>query len=185
MMTEISLNILDIVQNSINAHASLIEIYVEINQATDYLKISINDNGCGMTKEQAANAQDPFYTTRTTRKVGLGIPFFKQASLSCEGEFHLDSALGAGTKIEAVFRLSHIDRMPLGDMTSTIYSLVAFNPDIDFLYTYKVDDKSFVLDTRELRCILQDVPLGDPQVASFIKDFLSENHAEVNEDIYF
>lgn len=185
MMTEISLNILDIAQNSVSAHANLIEISVEINQKIDLLTIKINDNGCGMTAEQAINAQDPFYTTRTTRKVGLGIPFFKQAALSCGGSFNLESAPGNGTRIEAAFRLTHIDRMPLGDITSTMYSLITFHPDIDFLYTYRVDDKSFLLDTKELRCILQDVPLSDPQVATFIRDYLKENHAEVNGSFYF
>ncbi|SHO52898.1 ATP-binding protein [Anaerocolumna xylanovorans] len=185
MMTEISLNILDIAQNSVNAHATLIEILVDINQGTDFLTVKINDNGCGMTSEQAIKAQDPFYTTRTTRKVGLGIPFFKQASLNCGGEFHLDSAPGIGTKIKATFKLTHIDRMPLGDMTSTMYSLITFYPDIDFLYTYKVNKNFFVLDTKELRGILHDVPLNDPEVSSFVKDFLKENHAELNGDTYF
>lgn len=185
MMTEISLNILDIAQNSVNAHATLIEVYVEINQNTDFLTVKINDNGCGMTEEQVIKAQDPFYTTRTTRKVGLGIPFFKQAALSCGGDFHLDSAPGIGTKIEAAFRLTHIDRMPLGDMTSTMYSLITFYPDIDFLYTYKVNKNFFVLDTKELRSILHDVPLNDPEVSTFVKDFLKENHAELNGGTYF
>lgn len=185
MMTEISLNILDIAQNSVSAHASLIEISVNINQDNDLLKININDNGCGMTAEQVINAQDPFYTTRTTRKVGLGIPFFKQSALSCGGAFHLHSTVGAGTRIEAAFCLTHIDRMPLGDMTSTMYSLITFSPDIDFLYTYRVNDKSFVLDTRELHSILGDVPLNAPEVASFIRDLLKENHNEVNGSNYY
>lgn len=184
-MTEISLNILDIAQNSVAAHSALIEVSVTINRSLDLLEVIIKDNGCGMTAEQVTRAQDPFYTTRTTRKVGLGIPFFKQAALGCNGEFHLDSAPGMGTTVKASFQLSHIDRMPLGDMNSTIYSLITFHPDIDFLYTYRVDDKSFVLDTKEFRCILHGVPLNDPQVTSFIKDFLTENHEEVNGGTYF
>ncbi|WP_033164080.1 ATP-binding protein [Clostridium sp. KNHs205] len=185
MMTEISLNILDIAQNSVSAHATLIEITVQIDQSLNLLKVEIKDNGCGMTEEAAAKAQDPFYTTRTTRKVGLGIPFFKQAALSCEGDFHLESEPGKGTKVYASFQLTHIDRMPLGDMNSTLYSLITFHPAIDFVYTYSVDDKSFVLDTREMRSLLHNVPLNDPEVTVFLKNFLMENHEEANEGIYF
>lgn len=184
-MTELSLNILDIAQNSITAHASLIEISVNINSSYDLLEIIMKDNGCGMTKEQVIKAQDPFYTTRTTRKVGLGISFFRQACLGCEGEFSLESEPGAGTVVRATFRLSHIDRMPLGDMTSTMYSLITFHPDIDFLYTYCVDGKSFDLDTRELRSILLGVPQNDPKITIFIKELLTENHEEVNGGTYF
>ena len=121
-----------------------------------------------MTEEQAAHVTDPFFTTRKTRKVGLGIPFFKYAAESTGGSFTIDSTPGAGTTVTAVFGLSHIDRMPLGDMNSTIETLITCHPDTDFLYTYRYNDASFVLDTREFREILGDIPFDTPEVLSLI-----------------
>ena len=181
MMTEISLNILDVAQNSVRAEASLIEISVDISSETDRLTIIIKDNGCGMSEEQVMNVIDPFFTTRTTRKVGLGIPFFKQSAEMTGGSFSIKSKLGSGTVTEAVYVLSSIDRMPLGDMTQTIHSLVTMNTHIDFLYTYSADGKSFSLDTREFREILGSGDFNAPEVSAIIRDFLKENHAEVSD----
>jgi anti-sigma regulatory factor (Ser/Thr protein kinase) len=180
MMTEISLNVLDVANNSVRANADLIELSILIHRDTDTLTIIISDNGCGMTKEQLAKVEDPFFTTRTTRGVGLGVPFFKQAALSTGGSFSVESDIGVGTKVTATFVLSHIDRMPLGDMNSTVYTLITMNTQIDFLYTYEIDEKFFQLDTREFRRILGDVPLDAPQVSAYIKDYLEENQEEVN-----
>lgn len=185
MMTEISLNVLDVAENSVRANASLIEITVEINTETDRLTIVISDNGCGMSKEQAAKVEDPFFTTRTTRSVGLGVPFFKYAAELTGGEFRIQSEPGKGTVVTAVFVLSHIDRMPLGDMTSTMHTLITFNTKIDFLYSYIVDKNSFALDTREFREVLEDVPFDMPEVSAYIKDYLRENTEEVNGGRYF
>jgi hypothetical protein len=181
MMTELSLNVLDIVNNSIRANADLIEITVQINNDTDQLIISITDNGCGMTKEQLSKVEDPFYTTRTTRGVGLGVPFFKMAALSTGGDFTILSTPGIGTKVRAAFGLSHIDRMPLGDMNSTMHTLITMNTNIDFLYTYQIDDRSFHLDTREFREILGEVPFHSPEISAYIKEYLYENQKEVDE----
>jgi len=175
MLQELSLNVLDIVSNSIRAGANLIEITVEVDRERDSLTIEINDNGCGMTKEQLAMVEDPFYTTRTTRKIGLGVPFFKMAALGTGGSFHISSAPKAGTKVNASFILSHIDRMPLGDINSTIHTLITMNTQIDFVYTYKFDNKQFVLDTRQFREILGDIPLDNPEVSAYIKEYLEEN----------
>ncbi|MDF2610311.1 MAG: histidine kinase [Lachnospiraceae bacterium] len=180
MMTELSLNVLDVAENSLRAKADFIQIYLEINSKQDSLTIVISDNGIGMTTEQVAQAMDPFYTTRTTRNVGLGIPFFKYAAESTGGNFSIQSTPGKGTMVQAEFKLSHIDRMPLGDMTSTIYTLITFNINVDFLYTYIVDDKSFLLDTREFRHILGNIPFNEPEIASYIKDYLQENKEEVD-----
>lgn len=180
MMTELSLNVLDVVQNSIRANADFIEIRVEINSAQDKLRIAIADNGCGMTTDQIKKAEDPFYTTRTTRSVGLGVPFFKYAAEITGGRLDIDSEPGRGTAAVAEFVLSHIDRMPLGDMTSTIHTLITLNTEIDFLYIYQVDEKSFTLDTRKFREILGDMPFNVPEVSSYIKDYLIENHIEVD-----
>jgi hypothetical protein len=183
MMPEISLNVLDVAQNSVRADATLIIITVTVNRKKDTMSIVIKDNGCGMTKEQITHVLDPFFTTRTTRKVGLGIPFFQYAATSTGGNFSIDSVVGEGTMVTASFILSHIDRMPLGDMTSTMHTLITLNDRIDFLYTYTVDDKSFTLDTREVRMILDGIPLNSPDVSNYIREFLSENKQEVDQGI--
>lgn len=185
MMTEISLNVLDVAENSIRAKADLIEITVEINSTTDRLSIIISDNGCGMSAEQVAHVEDPFFTTRTTRSVGLGVPFFKSAAEMTGGEFCIKSELSIGTVVTAIFVLSHIDRMPLGDMNSTMHTLITFNTDIDFLYSYIVDKNSFTLDTREFREVLGDVPFNTADVSTYIKEYLRENTEEVNDGRYF
>lgn len=179
MMPELSLNVLDIVQNSVKAKASLISISVLKDTQQRELSISIKDNGCGMTDEQISRVIDPFYTTRTTRKVGLGVPFFKLSAELTGGSFSIESKVNVGTEVCAVYCYEHIDMMPLGDMAATMVSLVSVNPLIDFCYTYAVDDRSFTLDTREVRTILEGVPLNEPPVLSFISDFIKENEAEL------
>jgi len=180
MMTEISLNILDIAQNSVKAGASLIEINIIIDIPADKLEVEIKDNGCGMTNEQLRQAEDPFYTTRTTRKVGLGVPFFKYAALGTGGEFLIESEIGTGTRVLAVFKYSHIDRMPLGEINRTIHTLVCFNTHIDFVYIYQYNQRSFTLDTREFKEILGDVRLDEPEVSRYILAFLNENKNETD-----
>ncbi len=179
MMTEISLNVLDVAENSIRAEAALIEISVTVDTKADTLTIRIKDDGCGMTGEQTRKVEDPFFTTRTTRKVGLGVPFFKQAAESTGGSFEIVSKTGIGTTVTAVFVLSHIDRMPLGDMTSTMHTLITFNIQTDFLYTFQLDDRNFTLDTREFKEILGGVPLDNPEISAYIKEYLNENEKEV------
>ena len=181
MMTELSLNILDVAQNSVRAGASLISISVAADTNKDLLTVVIGDDGCGMTSDQIANVEDPFFTTRTTRKVGLGVPFFKMAALSTDGSFHIASKPGEGTTVEASFVLSHIDRMPLGDINSTIHMLITMNTHIDFVYTYIYDERSFMLDTREFKEILGGIPLDTPDVSEYIKAFLAENKLEVDQ----
>lgn len=184
-MPEISLNVLDVAQNSVRAGAALIEITVSADSQADRLAIIIQDNGCGMTEEQAARVADPFYTSRTTRKVGLGVPFFKMAAELAGGSFSIRSKPGEGTRVEAVFQLSHIDRMPLGDMTSTIHTLVTMNPELDFIYRYQADGREFVLDTREFREILGGVSFQEPEVSAYIRDYLAENKRETDQDAVF
>lgn len=180
MMTEISLNILDVAQNSVKAKATHIEISVDADTVKDRLLITIKDNGCGMTEQQLKAVTDPFFTTRTTRKVGLGIPFLKQACELTGGSFEISSEAGKGTTVKAVFVISSIDRMPLGDITGTIHTLVTMNENIDFLYRYKVDDRSFELDTQKMKEILGGIPFSVPDVSLYIKEFLDENKAETD-----
>lgn len=181
MMPEIALNILDIAENSVRAEASLIEITVSAQLQEDTLTVVIADNGCGMTREEKESVLDPFYTTRTTRKVGLGVPFFKQAAESTGGSFRIDSEKGKGTAVTAVFGMSHIDRMPLGDISASVYTLIAFHEEIDFRYTYICGEKSFSLDTREMRAMLgEGISFSEPEVSAFIKEYLEENKRETD-----
>jgi len=175
MMPEISLNILDVAQNSVTAGSSLTEIAISIDNARDTLEVLIADNGRGMTPEQVENVTDPFFTTRTTRKVGLGVPFLKMAAEQTGGRLHIESAPGKGTKTRAVFGLAHIDRMPVGDISATMVSMIGPNPDKDFIFRYSVDDDGFILDTREMKEVLEGVPLNQPEVLRYISDFINEN----------
>lgn len=179
-MEEISLNILDIVQNSIKAKSSYIQIKIEIIKKEDLLRIKIKDDGMGMSKDSLEKVVDPFFSTRKTRTIGLGIPFFKHAAEITGGNFTINSKLGQGTTVVANFVLSHIDRMPLGNMVDTIHLLITMNPDIRFLYTYVLDDKVFSLDTNQLKEVLGDLPFNIPEVSNFIKEYLIEHHNEIN-----
>lgn len=176
-MREISLNILDIAQNSISAKATLIEI--ELSEQSNILTVKIADNGKGMSPEQLEQVRDPFFTTRTTRKVGMGIPLFKMAAEMTGGSFDIQSSLGKGTIVTAVFRTDSIDFTPVGDMAATMCSLISMNTDIDFVYRRSVEEKEFTLDTRQMREILGDVPLSSPEVTEFINDFICENATEI------
>ena len=158
MMPEISLNILDVAENSTRAQASRVEISVEVDTEADTLTITIADDGCGMTPEQVEQVTDPFFTTRTTRKVGLGVSFFKLAAELSGGTFQIASVPDEGTTVKAVFGLSSVDRMPLGDMTSTMHTLITMHEDTDFLYRFQIDEDAFTLDTAEMREILGGVP---------------------------
>lgn len=174
-MQEISLNILDIAQNSIRANASLIEILVEENPKEDIFAFSIKDNGCGMDAQMVKNVTDPFVTTRTTRKVGLGISLLKAAAQQTGGDIELKSEVGKGTTIRAHFSYSSIDRQPLGDIAAVIVSLISMNPDIDFSYSHSFNEESFTLDTRELRKILgEEVRLSEISVAQWIGEYINE-----------
>ena len=180
MMTEISLNILDVAENSTKAGATLVTITVDADFGADELTVIIEDNGCGMTPEQVEKVIDPFFTSRTTRKVGLGVPFFKYAAESTGGSFHIESQPGAGTTVTARFILSHIDRMPLGDISSTIHTMVVYHPQTDFVYHYCYNGKSFTMDTREFRQILGDIPFSEPEISDFIMGYLTENKLETD-----
>lgn len=155
-------------------------ITVEADFTLDRLTVSIKDDGCGMTPEQVNNVTDPFFTSRTTRKVGLGVPFFKYAAESTGGSFTIESRPGEGTEVTAVFVLSHIDRMPLGDMNATIHTLIVYHPNTDFLYTYQYNDQAFTLDTRQFREILGDIPFDSPEISAYIMDYLTENQLEAD-----
>ena len=179
-MKELSLNILDVVQNSLGADASIVMITINEDLEKDLLLIEIEDNGIGMDETLLKKVTDPFFTTRTTRKVGLGIPFFANAAKSCGGSFSINSKKKAGTTVRASFVHSHIDRAPIGKMADTMVSLIAMHPDVDFIYRHVVGKKEFVIDTRELKNTLKDVPLNNLMVLDWIKGFIEENQKEIN-----
>ena len=173
-MKELSLHILDIAKNSVKAKASLIEIAVLEDEEKNLLSIGIFDNGCGMTEEFLKTVRDPFSTTRTTRKVGMGIPLFEAASVQCGGGLDITSEVGVGTKVTTTFELDHIDRAPLGDMAGTIKTLIWGSPEIDFLYRHEKNGQEFILDTRELKNVLGGVPLDTPDVLEWIEGYIKE-----------
>lgn len=174
-MRELSLNILDIAQNSISAGAPLITIEVCENTIDHTLLIGVYDNGKGMSEEQVKSVIDPFFTTRTTRKVGMGIPLFKMAAEQTGGSLEIKSELGVGTEVKAYFKTDSVDFTPLGDVASTIQMLITMNTDRDFVYKHIVNEKEFVCDTREIKAILGDVPLDTYEVSQWLKDFITEN----------
>ena len=173
-MRELSLHILDLAQNSLTAGASRLDIIVEIDHKKDLVAITLSDDGKGMAPDFLKTVTSPFTTTRTTRKVGLGIPMFKENAELTGGTFSIESTVGAGTKMRAGFVLSSIDRPPLGDLAATMISLVVSNPEFQFHLDYLVDGQSFSFDTEEIRAVLGPVPLDSPEVVSWMKDYLKE-----------
>ena len=173
-MRELSLNILDIAQNSLSAGAALVTLTVDEDSGADSLTLRVEDDGRGMDADTLQRVRDPFYTTRTTRKVGMGIPLFRMAAEMTGGSLDIVSEPGKGTAVTASFSLSHIDRMPLGDMAGTVTALIRLNPGVDFVYRHTVDGRSFEMDTRELRAQLGDVPLSEPDVMEWIDGYLRE-----------
>lgn len=180
-MRELSLNVLDIAQNSVSANATLVEIEVVEDTAKNELLIGISDNGKGMTPEQLESVRDPFFTTRTTRKVGMGIPLFKFAAEMTGGSLEIESQVGVGTRVRARFRTDHLDFTPIGDMASTFITLVTMNLHMDFVYRRKRNSSEFTVDTRQLKEILGDVPLNEPSIASWITQYINENTKQLPE----
>ena len=182
-MRELSLNVMDIAQNSISAGAEQIEISVLENPKADSMTITVSDNGCGMTPEQTANVTDPFFTTRTTRSVGLGVPLFKMEAEMTGGTFDVQSKKGVGTTITARFVPSHVDMIPLGDINATVLLLITCNQDRNFVFRHRINSREFTLDTRELRRVLGDeVTLNSPDVVEWMKGWLDEQTQLIKEE---
>lgn len=179
-MLELCLHILDIAENSTRANASLVEITIVEDTGEDVFSFEIRDNGIGMDRETIDRAMDPFYTTKKVRRIGLGLPMLKQAAYTAEGGFSLQSVVGKGTVVYAGFKHSHIDRQPLGDIAGVITMLILGNPDIDIVYTHRKNGNDYVLDTRELREGLGDVPLNNMEVLNLIRDNIKEGIEELN-----
>lgn len=179
-MEDLSLHILDIAENSITAGATLIKIKIIEDIPENLFSLQISDNGRGMDEEMYKNACDPFYTTRTTRKVGLGIPLLAQAARECMGDIQISTEKGKGSSITATFQHAHIDRKPLGDIEKTMVVLIASNPEITFVLEHKKDDQYYILDTAIIKKELDGVPINTPGVIKIIKDDISAWLIQVN-----
>ncbi len=179
-MRELALHLLDIAENSVSAHADTIRITVEENAAADRLRMSVEDNGVGMSAEMAARVIDPFVTSRTTRKVGLGIPLLKEAAEACNGWLTIQSAPGQGTCVTVAFQLSHIDRMPLGNLAATVLTLVVGSPEVHWILTRTVDDQTFIFDDQPVKEAIDGLPLSDPAVLGYLRNVLEAGIAELN-----
>lgn len=171
-MRELTLHLLDIAENSVAAGAKNITIAVEEDTVANRLKMTIEDDGKGMDEEMVARVTDPFVTSRTTRKVGLGIPLLKAAAEACQGYLTIDSQPGKGTRLEVEFQHDHIDRMPLGDLVGTILNLVVAYPHIHWLFGYRANGQKFVFDDAEIKKTLEGISLTEPAILSFLREYL-------------
>jgi hypothetical protein len=176
---ELSLHILDIAENSIAAGAKNITIDIDEDSNADLLKLKVDDDGRGMCEDMARQVVDPFITTRTTRKVGLGIPLLKEAAESCNGALNLTSEIGKGTTLSVTFQRSHIDRMPLGDIATTFLNLLVSNPEIHWTFTYKFNNNVYRFDDVEVKEAIGDVPLSEPEILGVLREMIKTGIEEV------
>lgn len=166
---------MDVAKNSVTAGAT--RILIDVSETPSRLTITISDNGCGMTPEFLSRVTDPFTTTRTTRKVGLGLPLMKMEAQMSGGDLTIDSKLGEGTTVTTWFDPGNIDMPPLGDLVSSIITLIQGSPDIDFVFTHSKNGRNYTLDTGEIRAIMGDISLSEPDVLSWLTEFLNENES--------
>jgi hypothetical protein len=178
-LRELALHLLDIVENAVSAKADTIHIAVEENHPADRLIMQVKDNGVGMSEEMVARVVDPFVTSRTTRKVGLGIPLLKAAAEDCNGSFLIQSTLNQGTCVRVEFQHSHIDRMPLGNLASTLITLLIGSPDVHWLFEYTVDEQTFSFDSQPFMEALSGLSITDPDVLGYLRQTLEAGIAGV------
>ena len=168
-MQDLSLHILDIVENSLAAGSRRVEIRIVEDLRADRMTIEIVDDGCGMDEEMVRRAMDPFFTTKTVRRVGLGLPLLAEACRMSNGQLCLQSCPGGGTTVKASFQRSHIDRKPLGNMGDTLITLIVGHPEVDLSYEHRKDGAYFSLDTREIKAELGNVPLNAPRIVTALR----------------
>lgn len=176
-MREISLHLMDIIQNSIEAKASLITMLINESTKEDLLEVIIEDNGIGMNEEMLKYVTDPFVTSRKTRRVGLGLSLFEAACTRCEGYLKVLSEEGRGTEVKAVMRRSHIDRAPLGRIEDTILSTL-LTPKIDIIYIHSIDDRCFNFDSREIKKAAGD-KFNKPEILIWVREYIKENIEQI------
>jgi hypothetical protein len=173
-MKDLSLHLLDIVENSVAAEADTIQIRITEQEKEDLLTIEVIDNGKGMDEETQKKVLDPFFTSKTVRRFGLGLPLLAESARAANGQLSIDSEKGRGTKIKATFQHSHIDRRPLGDMGQTILSLVLGNPDIDLIYSHKKNSHDYIFDTKKVKSLLKDTPINSMAGIKMIREDLKK-----------
>jgi nitrogen fixation/metabolism regulation signal transduction histidine kinase len=182
-LEDLSLHILDVCENSIKADAAKIEIMINEDTVGNKLLLEIKDDGKGLDKETLSKVLDPFYTTRKTRRVGLGLPMLAQAAKEAEGDINIESQEGIGTCVTVKFVHNHIDRKPLGNIAETIISLISMEKsDIDIVYTHQRDGNGFQFDTREIKEELQDVPINNPEVINFLRETIKNGLKELEKE---
>lgn len=180
-MRELALHILDIAENSIAAGASQVAICIRKDTRNDELVISVKDNGQGMDDELIAKVMDPFITSRTTRKVGLGIPLLKQAANACNGDLTIQSQPGKGTLLTAKFQECHIDRMPIGNLADTFLTLLLGTPEVNWVLDYQVNDEIFHFDDTEVKEVLDGMSLTDYRVIEYLTNTIQNGINNINE----
>ena len=178
-MLELSLHILDIVENSTRAGAKTVYITITEDTTRDILTLEIQDDGSGMSEDILKKVMDPFFTTKKVRNIGLGLPMLAQAAERTDGKFIIESKGGEGTRVAAEFKLDHIDRQPLGDIASTLVTLIAGNTDVDFIYRHQHNDRKYILDTRDVKREIDDVPINHVEVLNFIRGHIQEGLKEI------
>lgn len=178
-MEELALHILDLMENALEAQASIIFIYICEDTYKQYLAVTIRDNGRGMTREEVKGVFEPFYTTRKERPIGLGLALWRQAAESCGGRVWIESSPGKGTLVGAKFQLDHVDLAPMGDLAGTLAVFLGTSPQMDVVFNYTVNGRKWEFDTRKIRRILGQVPLGHPPVICWMRDYCRENLARL------
>jgi len=172
-MKSIAYHMLDIVHNALRARATLVKITLVEDDRSDLLRLQVSDNGCGMDEATLQRAIDPYYTSRKTRHVGLGLSLLKQNSERTGGGFHIDSQPGEGTTVRADFGKSHLDLPAIGDMPGTLHQIIVGNPGRDFVYHHRLNGQGFDLDTRQIREALEEWPLDHPQIRGDIRELIA------------
>ncbi|MDI6741993.1 MAG: ATP-binding protein [Smithella sp.] len=181
-MLSLAAHILDIAENSVRASAKLIEILIEEDTNDDCLIIEIIDDGHGMDEKTLNKVRDPFYTTKTVRRVGLGLPLLAEAAERSGGTLQMASRKNMGTRIKATFGLKHLDRQPLGDIVSTLIILIVANIHIDFLYKHRYNDRQFEIDTRVIRKEIGNIPINHPEIIKYIRGVIEEGLSEIGSE---
>lgn len=179
-MKDLALHILDILQNSIRAEATMIKLQIDEVPSNNKYIVKLTDNGIGMSEELLKQITDPFFTTRTTRKVGLGLSLLKLNAERTKGTIKIQSQPGMGTEVEVVFGYDHIDRLPTGDIAGILALTVSSYPEIDFKYKHNTPKGNFEFDTKEIKQTLGDISISNPQVIAFMKDLIYDNLNEIN-----
>lgn len=179
-MRELALHLMDIAENSVAAQAKTVHLEVEEETSADRLWMCVRDDGRGMDAEMVRRVVDPFVTSRTTRKVGLGIPLLKAAAEACNGFLEIQSQPGVGTELQVQFQRSHIDRMPLGDIAATMIALLVAHPEIHWIFRYKVDGAEFLFDDAPVKEVLGDMPLTEPDILAYLRDSIESGVREVH-----